>query len=983
MDQSLYLYVLQYQINHQTDKKARVILLSLLFVNVTTPFFHSQKFARFDISFHYIILYDVTTVSFDLVWFVLGILPDSPLGSSMSLNVKAALQGTVDLVSLDAKWIKRWKDKCNNKFINPRRLVNQRNETNNKKMYSLTMFPYPSGMLHMGHLRVYTISDVLARYYRMNGYDLIHPMGWDAFGLPAENAAVERKINPEVWTKLNISKMKDQMQLMSTDFDWSREISTCDPEYYKWTQKIFLELFKNGLAYRKKAEINWDPIDKTVLANEQVDSEGRSWRSGAIVEKKLLEQWFLGITKYAKSLNKDLDLLVDWPSKVKTMQKHWIGESNGCELKFPVNSDSLNLKLPVDFLNVFTTRVETIFSVQYLALSFDHPISQMFINLDPNLKKFIDKFNKQGEESEKSKEGYQLKNIFVTNPLDANIKLPVFIAPYVISSYGSGAVMGCPAHDLRDFEFWLKNMGEDSAIIYTVEPNKNNEFEFKEGEPFTLKDGKMNINSKFLQGLSTKDAREKVINELKLIQMGDHKTNFRIRDWLISRQRYWGAPIPIIHCDSCGIVPVPDKDLPVKLPHVDKLLGKGGSPLSQIEEFVNCECPKCHKPAKRDTDTMDTFMDSSWYVFRYLDSKNDKEPFSKELATKYMPVDQYIGGVEHAILHLLYSRFISKFFNDIGWYENKEMNGEPFKQLITQGMVHGKTFVNPHTGKFLKPDEYIITENGDAIIKETSEVASVSYEKMSKSKYNGADPAECINKHGADATRAHILFQAPINDILDWDESKIVGIERWLKKVLKLSADLVTNSKDIPTIELSDYVKPVTDDDISLHNTLYEFEKGINESFGKVPSLNTLISFYMKYTNTLTDTIKKGNNNYTWKYLEYKYLTLLKYMAPVTPATCEEAFEIFRSKNQNNKEQFLLEAEWPKLEDPIEAGVNYNVMINGKMKFVYKSAKSLNENIDDCVEKILSTEQGAKHLGGKEIKKVIIKKGAIVFILKK
>ncbi|GAV27955.1 hypothetical protein PMKS-001423 [Pichia membranifaciens] len=904
--------------------------------------------------------------------------------ATVGANVKAAAQGLANLAALDAKWMERWKTKCDHKFINPRRLVNagrqklENSET--KKMYSLTMFPYPSGVLHMGHLRVYTISDVLARYYRMKGYDLIHPMGWDAFGLPAENAAVERGANPDTWTRSNIAKMKNQMKRMSTDFDWSREFSTCDAEYYKWTQKIFLELHKHGLAYQKKAEINWDPVDKTVLANEQVDAQGRSWRSGAIVEKKLLKQWFLGITKYAKALNKDLELLGEWPSKVRTMQRHWIGESNGCEIKFPVNPvEGTNIKLPSDALNVFTTRAETIFSVQYLALSFDHPITKMLYNTDFNLKGFIDRLNKDGEESEKSREGYRLEGVYATNPLDAGTKLPVFVAPYVISSYGNGAVMGCPAHDTRDFEFWLANMGPNSAIVYTVEPNSEN-VEFIEGEPFILKKGKMSVNAKFLQGLSADDARKKVAEELKLIQMGDFKTNFRLRDWLISRQRYWGAPIPIIHCDSCGVVPVSDEDLPVKLPHVDKLLGKGGSPLANIEEFVNCECPSCHKPAKRDTDTMDTFMDSSWYMFRFLDSKNDSKPFSKEVASKYMPVDQYIGGVEHAILHLLYSRFISKFFNDIGWYDNKEMNGEPFRQLITQGMVHGKTFVNPATGKFLKPDEYDITTSGDAIIKATGEIASISFEKMSKSKYNGADPVECIQKHGADATRAHILFQAPINDILDWEEAKIIGVERWIKKVLKLAVDLADGCKEGSTIGLDKHFSPVTEQDIELHNILHEFERGINDSFGKTPSLNTLISYYMKYTNALTDSVKKGQT--TSKYLEYKFLNLVKYMAPVTPAACEEAFELFNYKSKQ-KDQFLLEADWPALDEPIESLLNYNVIINGKMRFVHKAPAELTDDLDACCKEILSTQKGAKYLAGKEINKVILKKGAIVFILKK
>lgn len=913
-------------------------------------------------------------------------------------NVKAAAQGMVNLASLDAKWLNRWNEKCdNNGFINPRRIINKtipRNEM--KKIYSLTMFPYPSGLLHMGHLRVYTISDVLARYYRMKGYDLIHPMGWDAFGLPAENAAVERGENPETWTKVNIEKMKQQMKMMLTDFDWDKEISTCDPKYYKWTQKIFLELYKNGLAYRKKAEINWDPVDNTVLANEQVDSEGRSWRSGAIVEKRLLEQWFLGITKYAKALNKDLELLNDWPSKVKAMQKNWIGESNGCEIKFPVNKTE-NSKttelLPSDILHVFTTRCETIFSIQYLALSFDHPITQFFAKNDSNLREFIDRLNKDGEEFEKSKEGYKLDEIYVTNPLDASIRIPVFVAPYVISSYGSGAVMGCPAHDTRDHHFWLHNMGSNSAIIYTVDPIDSKPK--IENEPYILKEGRMNINSKFLEGLTTEEARNKVTEELKLIKMGDSKTNFRIRDWLISRQRYWGAPIPMIHCDSCGVVPVPDEDLPVQLPHVDKLLGRGGSPLAQIEEFVNCECPECHKPAKRDTDTMDTFMDSSWYMFRFLDSKNDKEPFGKEVASRYMPVDQYIGGVEHAILHLLYSRFLSKFMNDIKWYENNEMRGEPFKQLITQGMVHGKTFVNPRNGKFLKPHEYEITSNGSAIIKETNEVASISYEKMSKSKYNGADPSECITKHGADATRAHILFQAPINDILDWDEAKIIGIERWLKKVLKLSVDLADKSVDVENIDITvekphsktikrnAKYKPISHKDCVLHNELHEYEVGIDAAFKGSPSLNTLVSYYMKYTNALVRASKYAEISY--EYLQFKFLNLLKFMAPVSPATVEEAFEIFNYKNpeyvQAQVKPSLLECAWPKIEDPIITKVPFNIMINGKMKFIHQSHPELaGKSEEHCTDEILATENGAKYLAGHNIKKVIVKKGAIIFM---
>lgn len=908
--------------------------------------------------------------------------------SALAASARSAAQGLVDLTALDAKWLPRWKAKCKDGSINPRRLANREKESKiDKKMYSLTMFPYPSGMLHMGHLRVYTISDVLARYYRLKGYDLIHPMGWDAFGLPAENAAVERGENPETWTKLNIQKMKAQMQLMSTDFDWDKEISTCDPEYYKWTQKIFLELYKHGLAYRKKAEINWDPIDKTVLANEQVDSEGRSWRSGAIVEKKLLEQWFLGITKYAKALNKDLELLDQWPSKVKSMQKHWIGESNGCKIQFPVFSSDPANTLATEVLEVFTTRPETIFSVQFISLSFDHPITLQYMQDDPALREFIERLNKDGEEAEKSKEGYKLNNVYFENPLDAKSKLPVFVAPYVIGTYGSGAVMGCPAHDTRDFEFWLHNMGPDAAIIHSVDAIDEAQSVDTANEPYTSKQGVMNINSKFLVGLDTTAAREKVVEELKLIDRGDYKTNFRIRDWLISRQRYWGAPIPMIHCDSCGVVPVPDEDLPVKLPHVDKLLGRGGSPLAQIEEFVNCECPQCHSPAKRDTDTMDTFMDSSWYMFRFLDSQNTERPFSKEIATKYMPVDQYIGGVEHAILHLLYSRFISKFMNDAGWYENSAMRGEPFKQLITQGMVHGKTFVDPNTGKFLKPDEYELTSTGDAILKETGEIASVSFEKMSKSKYNGADPAECINEHGADATRAHVLFQAPINDILDWEESKIVGVERWLKKVVKVGVDIADKSTSDEMVEPGHQVAPSTAADNELHNELYTYEVGINDAFKGNPSFNTLISYYMKYTNALIAALK--GDGLTNKYARHKFLNLLVYMSPVTPATCEEAYELLNYRTATkygspSEYKYLVEADWPTLAKPVQAAVNYNIVVNGKMKFVHQSDEHLaTKSIAEATEEILSTTDGTKHLGGESVLKVIVKKGTVVFITAK
>lgn len=886
-------------------------------------------------------------------------------------------RSVVNLASLDAKWLARWRKECGGQFLNPRRLV--KNKPGMKKVYSLTMFPYPSGMLHMGHLRVYTISDVLSRYYRMKGHDVLHPMGWDAFGLPAENAAIDRGVDPDLWTRLNIKKMKHQMELMHTDFDWDREVTTCNPDYYKWTQKIFLLLYKHGLAYQKKAEINWDPVDKTVLANEQVDDKGRSWRSGAIVEKRLLKQWFLGITKYAKVLNSDLKLLTDWPSKVRTMQRNWIGESHGAQITFPVDQSSVHL--PVDNVKVFTTRAETIFSVQYLALSFDHPITQAYSAQDPKLASFIARLNSI-ENVEKSKEGYKLDSVFVSNPLDPSRKIPVFVAPYVISGYGQGAVMGCPAHDKRDFGFWHANMGKNSVIIKTVDPKglKDDELEKYANMPYTGKEGTMNSNAgDVLCGKNTSEARELVVAMLEKTNLGTHRVNYRLRDWLISRQRYWGAPIPIIHCDKCGVVPVPDDQLPVVLPKVDKLFSRGGSPLAQIPDFVNTTCPKCHGPAKRDTDTMDTFMDSSWYMFRYVDPHNNREMFAKDLATQYMPVDQYIGGVEHAILHLLYSRFISKFLCSIGMYtDTTKMNGEPFKQLITQGMVHGKTFINPDNGRFLKPNEYEIQGDGGAIIKATGKRASVSFEKMSKSKFNGVDPATCIAKHGADATRAHILFQAPISDILNWDEDKIVGVERWLKKVIWLAE------------ALSDEVKPsmfkiekpkfeYNTSEIRFHNALVGYLQSLNMSFSKTLMLNTVISDYMKYSNELSLHIHDKNIDPSLKYKAL--MTLLKVMSPVAPATAEEANEVLHGFSPGTIRS-ILKSDWPEVGELIEGNINYNVMVNGKMRFIYSGPKELIQNRDHCINEVMKTEGAKKWLDGKQIKKVILKKGAIVFIVK-
>lgn len=904
------------------------------------------------------------------------------------------------------KWSKKWDEvKNNGSSIYEHNTkppstaeLSQENDERKKKFYALSMFPYPSGMLHLGHVRVYTISDVLSRFRRMQGYDVINPMGWDAFGLPAENAAIERGIDPKIWTVSNIEKMKQQMNLMFADFDWEYELRTCSPDYYKWTQKIFLLLHKEGLAYRKEAEINWDPIDKTVLANEQVDDQGRSWRSGAIVEKKMLEQWFLGITKFAKSLNDDLSILKQWPDKVKTMQSNWIGQSFGTDIKFPLSIEN-NRGKNLQFIETFTTRPDTLFGVQYMALALDHPIVKEFSKNDEELKSFIKSSEKSstaiGNLPDFSKEGYQLKNIYISNPLTPDkFDIPVFVAPYVIGGYGHAAVMGCPGHDQRDFEFWSNNM-PGSPIIKVIDP-LNPEDATEADQPYFSKVGKLASNCGKYVGLTCKEGGKAIIEDLeKTTDLAKQTVQYRIRDWLISRQRYWGAPIPMVYCDDCGVVPVPDDQLPVLLPEDIHMKGKSsGNPLASCDEFVNTTCPECHGPAKRDTDTMDTFMDSSWYFLRYTDSKNNTKPFSYDSASSTMPVDIYIGGVEHAILHLLYSRFISKFLASINLWDGGDLKGEPFKRLVTQGMVHGRTYSDPDTGRFLKPDEIELDSIDNIVYTKTTprKEAKVSYEKMSKSKYNGADPEECITKYGPDSVRAHMLFQAPINDILNWDEIKIVGVQRWFRRFLTIAEDLTDFMESCSSEQLKLITKKqifeedkMNKNELKLSNELQLKIKSITNSFDKTLSLNTVISDYMKLTKTIYDFIKNNGLNSSSSLVStsliYKaYVDLILLIAPVAPSIAEEAWSAIL-KAQNVKWKSVFTQSWPIIENPIPSkNKKYKVFINGKFKFEISIPSDI-QNQDKIIEKVLETNDGKKYIS-KNILKSFISKSAISFILK-
>lgn len=870
------------------------------------------------------------------------------------------------------------------------------------------MFPYPSGTLHMGHLRVYTISDVLARFYKMRGHDVLHPMGWDAFGLPAENAAIERGIDPAEWTKDNIARMKEQMRSISVSFDWDRELATCSPEFYKHTQRIFLMLYEKGLAYREEALVNYDPVDKTVLANEQVDANGRSWRSGAKVQQLKLRQWFFRITAFKEMLLKDLDSLAGgWPDHVLSMQRNWLGRSYGAKIKFPIAMEGEGDNLDV---NVFTTRPDTLYGVEYLALSLDHPILLKTAEKDPELRKFLDNAASLPPDS---KAGYRLPGVSASHPLHVidkesphlSRKIPVYAAPYVLSGYGEGAVMGVPGHDSRDLAFFKENVNPE-FINLVIEPeqtagdNSDATIDFAPTKNVTAftQEGILNARCWKYKGLHSREAAKQIVADLKQIGYGDFVERWRLRDWLISRQRYWGAPIPIIHCTSCGPVPVPVDQLPVKLPKIegDWLKGKKGNPLESAEEWVNTECPSCGGPARRDTDTMDTFVDSSWYYLRFLDSKNETLPFSSSTAR---PVDIYIGGVEHAILHLLYARFIYKFlaqsdlFPEISRTGNLPGQLEPFKTLLSQGMVHGKTFTEPSTGRFLLPSEVDLTSPDKPLIKGTQVTPNVSFEKMSKSKHNGVDPTSCALKYGADATRAHVLFSAPVSDVLEWDESKVVGIERWFGRLWKLVLDtkqsLASASFSLSRAELESTsgqaagvsLQGLGDSDanalLNTHNTILSITNCIENN---PYSLNTVISDLTKLTNSLSSSPPTSPR------VGYLCISsLVRLLAPVAPGLSSECWEILNMPLLRGDALDALPAvfdcPWPtplltaEQADALSArgGQTVAVQINGKLRFTAtiprmlpptttssSSGKSegVTEEQDWIISRILETDAG-------------------------
>ncbi|BAQ62049.1 leucyl-tRNA synthetase [Geminocystis sp. NIES-3708] len=838
---------------------------------------------------------------------------------------------------IESKWQQQWSDIG---------LYDTDENPTKPKFYALSMFPYPSGKLHMGHVRNYVITDVIARFKRMQGHRVLHPMGWDAFGLPAENAAIDRGIPPAKWTFENISQMRSQLQELGLSIDWSREVATCSPEYYKWTQWLFLQFLDAGLAYQREAAVNWDPIDQTVLANEQVDADGYSWRSGAKVERKLLRQWFLKITDYAEQLLNDLQQLQGWPERVKTMQENWIGKSVGAYLEFPVVGTD-------EKIAVFTTRPDTVYGVTYVVLAPEHPLTQIVTT--PEKKEAVEAFIQEvSNESEidrtaddKPKKG-KFTGGKAINPFTGE-EIPILIANYVLYEYGTGAVMGVPAHDVRDFKFAKEN---DLPIKVVILPDDADNSDICLLEAYT--EAGIMINSGGFNGMNSVKGKEEVIRLAENNDYGKKRIQYRLRDWLISRQRYWGCPIPVIHCEDCGTVPVPSSDLPVKLPEQVEFSGRGPSPLAKLNDWVNVSCPKCGKPAKRETDTMDTFIDSSWYFLRYTDATNQDEPFNVDRVNDWMGVDQYVGGIEHAILHLLYSRFFTKVVRDRGLVNVDE----PFKRLLTQGMVQGLTYKTRQTGKYITPDQ-IIYKNGECRHQETNEPVATFYEKMSKSKYNGVDPQIVLSKYGADTARMFILFKAPPEKDLEWQDADVEGQFRFLNRVWLLINEFIENpnsAKD-KTFDKSKLTKEEKDLRRAIHTAIKEISEDLNDDY----QFNTAVSELMKLSNALRDYNIK-NSPVFLEGIE----TLILLLAPFAPHISEELWQLL-----GNNESVHLQS-WLTLDNDalIVDEITLVIQIMGKTRgTICVPASATKEELETFAKQ---SDIAKKHIGDKTIKKVIV-----------
>ena len=821
---------------------------------------------------------------------------------------------------------KKWQD-----IWSQNKIFQTSRDENKEKFYVLEMFPYPSGKIHMGHVRNYTLGDVIARYKKMKGYNVLHPMGWDAFGLPAENAALTEKKHPENWTYQNIKTMKEQLLKMGLSLDWEREIATCHPEYYKHEQKFFIDMFKAGLAYKKEAEVNWDPIDKTVLANEQV-IDGKGWRSGAVVEKKKLSQWFLKISKYSDELLNDLDNLENWPNKVKIMQSNWIGKSIGVEIDFHVSESETKIK-------IFTTRPDTIYGATFLAVSIEHELVNKISKNNSGLEKFIK--NCENINPDKVKSGFDT-GLFADHPFIEGKKIPIFVANFVLKEYGLGAIFGCPAHDQRDLDFARKY---NLDVIPVVKPSDTSENAFKITTEAFTDDGIM-INSPSLNGLNIDDAKDKIIEQIEKKKIGRKKINFKLRDWGISRQRFWGCPIPIIYREDGEILPVEETELPVKLPET-KNFTESSSALNNISDWKETVCPKTGLKAIRETDTFDTFFESSWYYFRYCNARLEK-PFDKKDIDYWLPVDQYIGGIEHAILHLLYSRFFTKALRDLNYFNLDE----PFSGLFTQGMVTHITYMNKN-GDWLEPKD---VEMVNGVVKDNNgqEVITGKIEKMSKSKKNVVDPNDIINSYGADTARWFMLSDSPPERDLQWTDTGIAASFKFINKLYELvekyknyQSNNDENSKEINELK-------IIINEVAENIEAFQFNKSVAKIY--------------EFVNILNDSLLK--NKLSQKNFKWSMEKLSIILQPFVPHISEEIWS-------NLGNQTLCINEIWSLEDVIrKSEIKIAVQINGKTKEIIE--------VDDkfSKEKVLETvklnNKIKKNLLGKNIVREIYVPGKIV-----
>ncbi len=839
-------------------------------------------------------------------------------------------------------------------------------DTNRPKYYCLSMFPYPSGKLHMGHVRNYTIGDVLARYHRMKGYNVLQPMGWDAFGLPAENAAMANGVPPAKWTYDNIAYMKKQLQSLGFAIDWEREIATCKPEYYKWNQWLFLRMLEKGIVYKKTGVVNWDPVDQTVLANEQV-IDGRGWRTGALVEKREIPMYYMRITKYADELLDALGTLPGWPERVRTMQANWIGRSEGVEVHFPYAEGEGVLK-------VFTTRADTLMGATYCAVAAEHPLATAAAKNNWELARFIEEC-KRGSVMEADLATQEKKGMptgfHVVHPLTGE-KLPVWVANYVLMSYGEGAVMAVPAHDERDFEFATKY----GLPIKQVIKSKRGAYESVEA-PWqdAYAEYGITVNSGEFSGLESEQAIDAIAAALRAKGLGDKRVQFRLRDWGISRQRYWGTPIPIIHCESCGEVPVPDDQLPVVLPE-DCVPDGSGNPLNKREDFLRCTCPKCGKAARRETDTMDTFVDSSWYYLRYACPDNDKAMVD-ERVQYWLPVDQYIGGIEHAILHLLYSRFWTKVMRDLGLVKLDE----PFANLLTQGMVLNEAFVRITDNKkrYYWAHELDIKREGDRVTAVSKEDGlPVSYEgwtTMSKSKNNGVDPQQLIEEYGADTARFFMMFTSPPEQTLQWSQEGVDGASRFLKRVWSFAYqwhERVRKATDgAYPADIAKTEPAVGALRRELHSLLKQATFDIERK-----QFNTVASAAMKMLNALQDAAAKGGDSqHLVQAIREGLSILIRVLYPITPHIAHALWTELGYAGD------IVDAPWPEVDEAalVSDEIELVVQVNGKLRGHVRVPKDADKAQIEQAALALDTVQ--KHTGGQAPKKVVVVPGRLINIV--